>query len=336
MDASFARIHPARPIARARYVTQFAVACLLCGVLAACATLPPPTAEIDAARAAVAAAVSADADQYAARDLDIARDALSRAQAAMAAGEDDQARKLATASAAAADLARARSRAATAESTLLERLGAIEALGARLGVPTGVEAEAAGVPPLPPSGADDSAGALATRLALLDATVALQGHAEYERLRARQALDALLAASRDDRDDARLVANLRVLAAELAARAGAMQAQATALALQHSELMVQASRREAEQARQEAARLRLEAQVRAEEAARLRAAAAEATAAREAAEEVIEDVAGDQADRLRAARAREAELARQEAELLRQAAEAEAAADAAEDAADPG
>ena len=49
--------------------------------------------------------------------------------------------------------------------------------------------------------------------------------------RARQALDALLAADRDDRDDARLVANLRMQAAELAARAEAMRALATTLAM---------------------------------------------------------------------------------------------------------
>ena len=46
---------------------------------------------------------------------------------------------------------------------------------------------------------------------------------------------------------------------------------------------------------------------------------------------MIQDVAGEQADRLRAARERQAELARQEAELLRQAEAAEAAADDAED-----
>lgn len=337
MDASFARIHEPGPTRRGRAravpVTRLAIIAVLAMTLAGCATLPPPTAEIDAAQVAVTAAAAADADQYAAQDLDVARDALGRAQAAMAAGDDDEARKLATAAAAAADLARARSRAATAESALVERLSAIEALGARLGVRTG--ADAVVLPAPPPPGMADSAGGLAQRLALLDADADLRGHAEYERLRARQALDALLAARRADRDDARLVANLRMQAAELAARAEAMRAQATTLALEHGELMVQASRREAEEARREAARLRLEAQVRAEEAARLRDAAATATAAREAAEEVIQDVAGDQASRLRQARAREAELARQEAELLRQAAEAEAAADAAEEAADP-
>ena len=323
MDASFARFPRSLLIV------------LLVTMLGGCATLPPPTAEIDAALAAVVAAEAADADQHAAREIDMARDALVRAQAAMSAGEDDEARKLAHAAAATADLARARSRASAAESLLVERLAAIADLGARLGLDTGAGISAP-LPALPPAGEADSAGGLAQRLALLDADPRLQIHAAYERLRARQALDALLAADRGDRDDARYVANIRVQAAETAARGEAMQAEAVALELEHSQLMVEASRREAEEARQEAARLRLEAQVRAEEAARLREAAAAATAARVAAEEVIEDVAGDQAERLRGAREREAELARQEAELLRQAAEAEAAAEAAEDEADPG
>ena len=330
MDASFARFRKPARLPRAwKWARGTAITVLAALALAGCATLPPPTAEVDAAQAAVSAATAADADQYASRDIGLARDALGRAQSALVAGDDDEARKLAVAAAAMADLARARSRAAIAESALAERIDAIAELSARLGTVAGADVPM--VPPPPAGGVEASAGGLAQRLALLDADVALQGHADYERLRARQALDQLLAADRGDRDDARLVANLRVQAAELAARAGAMQAHATALDLEYGQLMVEASRREAERARQEAARLRVEAQVRAEEAARLREAAAAETAAREAAEAVIQDVAGEQADRLRAARERQAELARQEAELLRQAEAAEAAADDAED-----
>ncbi|MBZ0086648.1 MAG: hypothetical protein K8F33_00885, partial [Thermomonas sp.] len=40
--------------------------------LAGCATLPPPTAELEAARQAVAGAAAADADQYAPQVLDAA------------------------------------------------------------------------------------------------------------------------------------------------------------------------------------------------------------------------------------------------------------------------
>ena len=57
-------------------------------LLAGCATLPPPTAELDAAQQALARAEAADAEQYAAADLLRARDALSRALAAMARGRD--------------------------------------------------------------------------------------------------------------------------------------------------------------------------------------------------------------------------------------------------------
>ncbi|HEX2083128.1 MAG TPA: hypothetical protein VHF86_06560, partial [Xanthomonadaceae bacterium] len=49
---------------------------------------------------------------------------------------------------------------------------------------------------------------------------------------------------------------------------------------------------------------------------RLRAEAEAAAQARQQAEDLIIDVGGAEAERLKAARAREAELARQEAELL--------------------
>ncbi|MDG6348875.1 hypothetical protein QAA18_09025, partial [Luteimonas sp. 8-5] len=64
------------------------------------------------------------------------------------------------------------------------------------------------------------------------------------------------------------------------------------------------------------------------EAERLRAAAEAEAAARQKAEEVILDVGGAEARKLRAARKRAAELARQEAELMAaQKAAAEAAAE---------
>ena len=74
----------------------------LCGLamafaLAGCASLPPPTAELDAARQAVARADAADADQYAVAEVAQARAGLERAQAAMARGRDDEARAAAIA-----------------------------------------------------------------------------------------------------------------------------------------------------------------------------------------------------------------------------------------------
>ena len=324
MHASFARFTAAIHALRRTSVT-LAVGALLGMFLTGCATLPPPTGEIDAAQAAVSAASAADAEQYAPDDLALARDALGRAQAAISVGDDDAARRFAAVASAAGDLARARSRATVAESSLAERTDAIAELGARLGVPT--DGGMQPMPGLPEPGASDTEGGLAQRLALLEADVALRGLAAYEQLRARQALDALVEARRGDRDDARLVASLRVRAAEFAARAEAMQARAASLELEHSRLMVEASRRDAELARQEAARLRVAALVRAAEAARLRVAAAPEAAARQATEDVLDGVAGEQAARLRAAREREAELARQEAELLREAEEAEASGD---------
>jgi chromosome segregation ATPase len=102
--------------------------------LAACASLPPPTAELDAAAQSVARADDADARQHAPRALDTARDALSRAQAAMSSGDEAAARSLALLAAASADLAQAESRRATAESELAQRRAEIATLRERLGV----------------------------------------------------------------------------------------------------------------------------------------------------------------------------------------------------------
>src|SRR3546814_10317621 len=58
--------------------------------LTACASLPPPTAELATARQAVARARNADADQYEADEVSQARRALELAQAAMAQGREDR------------------------------------------------------------------------------------------------------------------------------------------------------------------------------------------------------------------------------------------------------
>ena len=52
-------------------------------VLTACASTPPPTAELSAAQQAVARAGDADADQYARAELEHAQVLLSQAQSAM-------------------------------------------------------------------------------------------------------------------------------------------------------------------------------------------------------------------------------------------------------------
>jgi hypothetical protein len=293
--------------------------------LAACATLPPPTAELAAAGQAVERATMADADQYAAAELASARDAHARAQAAMAAGREDEARKLALAAAAAADLAHARSRGARLEAERARHAVEIDDLQRRLGVDASGSA-ALDLPP-PVEAGDASEGGLVLRLTALDADPRLQPLAAYERLRARQALDVLSAARSSGKSDALYLARRRVEIAEIAARNELLQREIDRLERERGALLVEASRQEAERARQEAERLRFQAQIAAEEAARLRAAAESEFQARQQAEGVLEDVAGEQAARLRAARERQAELARREAELLRQAEALEAGDD---------
>lgn len=110
------------------------VCLVLALALAGCASLPPPTAELSEAGQAVARADAADAQQYAPQDLDRARTALSRAQAAMAAGNERDARALAGLAAASADLASARSAQAVADATLAQRRSEVASLRARLGM----------------------------------------------------------------------------------------------------------------------------------------------------------------------------------------------------------
>src|SRR5690606_33248862 len=160
------------------------------------------------------------------------------------------------------------------------------------------------------------------QLVALDANPDTATLAAYERLQARQALETLANARSSQYDVARYVAERRVQVAEVAARTEAMHRQIDRLERTRSELIVEASRRDAAEARAEAERLRIQARIQAEEAARLRAQATNSAEAMEDIESALKDIGGAEAARLKAARAREAELARQEAELLRQAEEA--------------
>jgi len=155
------------------------------------------------------------------------------------------------------------------------------------------------------------------RLMTLDADARTSGFASYERLQARQSIDALAAARSRDQGSALYVAARRVETAEIAVRTEAARREIERLDRERSELLVEASRRDAELARQEAERLRIEAQIQLEEATRLRQAAEEESLLRQEAEGVLDDVAGDQAAKLKAARARDAELTKKEAELLK-------------------
>ena len=100
--------------------------------MSACATLPAPTSELAAAQQAVTRADGADADQYAATDIVAARTALAQAQAEMARGRENDARRLALAAAVDADLAYARSREALASAELTQRRAEIAELRQRL------------------------------------------------------------------------------------------------------------------------------------------------------------------------------------------------------------
>ena len=172
-----------------------------------------------------------------------------------------------------------------------------------------------------PAAAQEDEGAaarLSQQLVALDADSQTTSLAAYERLQARQAVEALANTRSRDRDAAYYVAERRVRIAEIAARTEAMQRRIDQLERERSELIVEASRRDAAQARAEAERLRIQARIQAEEAARLRQQTVTDAEAMQDIEAALQTVAGAQAAKLKAAREREAELARQEAELLKQ------------------
>ena len=154
------------------------------------------------------------------------------------------------------------------------------------------------------------------RLVALEADPALAEGAAYEKLQAQYAIAAFDKARRSQRETAQYIAERRVEIAEIAARTQVARRDADRLDRTRSELLVEASRREAERARREAERLRVQAQIQAEETERLRLAAEAEALARQEAETTLDTVAGQQANRLSAARQRELKLAREEAELV--------------------
>jgi hypothetical protein len=101
-----------RPLA-----TMFAAS--LAATLVACASTPMPVEDLAVARAAVANAVSAGADEFAANELNQSRDKLARADKAVVQDEPDLARALAQQSLADAQVATAKARSAKAQRTAL-------------------------------------------------------------------------------------------------------------------------------------------------------------------------------------------------------------------------
>ena len=90
------------------------------------------------AQQAVTRADGADASQHAADHLATARDALGRAQAAMTAGKEEDARRMALAAAAEADLAFAKSREAVTRAELAQRQAEVAELRRRLQLEEGL------------------------------------------------------------------------------------------------------------------------------------------------------------------------------------------------------
>lgn len=270
----------------------------------------PPNAELAAAQQAVSRADSADGDQYAAQQLATARDGLAQAQAAMASRKYKDAQALALAAAADGDLAYAQSRAAQARTELAQRRGEIGDLRRRLQIDEGVLRPAALDNEPPPT------GDYAMRLQAIAADPQLAPFAAFERLHAQQAVEVLAKARRSRREAAEYLAQRRVEIAELTARTDSARRDIDQLDRERSELLVEASRRDAEAARAEAERLRVQAQIQTEEAERLRQQAAQSDLAMQDVEAAIAGVSDVQAAKLRAAREREAKLAREEAELV--------------------
>ena len=118
------------PSCRKIHVT--AVAAFLLAGLGGCASLPPPTAELGAADAAIAQADSPAAQRFAAADLDTARHELADARAAAAQQDYERARALAAAALADADLARARTRALAGKAEVAAKTDENETLRRRL------------------------------------------------------------------------------------------------------------------------------------------------------------------------------------------------------------
>lgn len=112
--------------------TLQALACGCVLALAACASLPPPTGEINAAQQAIARASDADAEHYASEELARAQSLLAMAQAALAERRETEARDLGQRAAALADLAHARSLEATVVAELEQRRAEVAGLRQRL------------------------------------------------------------------------------------------------------------------------------------------------------------------------------------------------------------
>lgn len=154
-------------------------------------------------------------------------------------------------------------------------------------------------------------------LSALDADPALGELAAVERLKARQSVNALMAAKGKAREQALFIAMTRVETAQIAAQAQLLAIQSEQLDRERDQIMLQASQRDAEMARREADQLRLQNMARQEEAERLSMAIEQERTARVQSDSdaQLSNAQATQARKLADARAREVELAQKEAEL---------------------
>ncbi len=168
-------------------------------------------------------------------------------------------------------------------------------------------AHAGGAPP------DRDLQRLTADLAQLEADPNLGQFGDADRLKAHQALDALVQAGLASKEHAQVlhIAESRVAAAHFAAEADLAERQQAQLDHEHDRILLEASRRDADRAHKEAERLRMQNTAREEEAQR-------AEAERQVQAQQAAGIASDESDQARAlaeARAKEAALARQEAAL---------------------
>ena len=119
-------------------------------LLSACASVPPPTDQLAASRAAIESAEVAGAGKDAPADLTQARDKLTAAQLAVNAGENQRARRLAEEALVDAQLAQARASTTRSRAGLEQAEATLRALREEANRPTPPAGPAA-TTPVPPT-----------------------------------------------------------------------------------------------------------------------------------------------------------------------------------------
>lgn len=157
---------------------------------------------------------------------------------------------------------------------------------------------------------DPTVDRLRNELRALETDPSLGSLAEAERIRAQQAIDALAAAGRREREALAYIAERRVDIAQGTAEVQFQQRQIDQLEREKDRIVLQATQRDAELARLESEKLRLQNLARQEETLRAQQSEANAIALSQ-----LSEAEAEQARRVAAAQSEEASLARQEADL---------------------